>query len=105
MSRGRRVALAIGAVVLLGSGVGYVVWVRPFLALANTGVGYVAKQMCSCIYVGERSFDSCRPDMLVSMDDIQAEVLEAPSGVRAWVPGLGERNAHYRGDLGCALID
>jgi hypothetical protein len=85
--------------------VGYVIWVRPFVALANVGVGFVAKQMCSCIYVGERSFDSCRPDMLASMNDIQAEITDEPVGVRSWVPGIGERHAHYRGELGCTLID
>jgi hypothetical protein len=105
MTRTRKIGLGIVAVVILGCGVGYFAYVRPFLALANVGVGFVAKQMCSCIYVAERTFDSCRPDMFESMDDIQAEVLDEPPGIRAWIPGISERRAHYRGEFGCLLID
>ena len=60
--------------------------------------------MCSCIYVAERSFDSCRPDLMEAMDNIQAESVEGPPGVRAWVVGI-ERSAVYRGEFGCSLID
>jgi len=105
MSTARKIGLGIVALLVVVCGVGYFVWVRPFLALANVGVGFVAKEMCSCIYVAERSFDSCRPDMMESMDEIQAEILDEPPGVRAWVDGLGERRAHYRGEFGCSLID
>lgn len=103
MRRTRKIGLGIVAVILLG--VGYFFLVRPFLAMTNVGVGFVAKQMCSCIYVAERTFDSCRPDMFKSMDDVQAAVLDEPPGVRAWVTAISERRAHYRGEFGCSLID
>jgi len=91
MSTRRRVVLGgVGLFVVAGVLV-YAIWVRPFLAFANVGIGYVAKQMCSCIYVAERSFESCRPDMLESMDDIQAETTEDPPGVRAWVERFRDR--------------
>ena len=105
MSTTRKAVIALVALLVVGGGVGYFVWLRPFLALANVGIGFVAKQMCSCIYAAERSFDSCRPDMMESMDDIQAELMEDPPGVRAFVESFGERHALYRGELGCALID
>jgi hypothetical protein len=105
MTKTRKIALGIVAVIVLSGVVGYFAYGRTFLAMANVGVGFVAKQMCSCIYVAERSFDSCRPDIFEAMDDVQAEVLEEPPGVRAWVPLIGERRAHYRGDFGCHLID
>ena len=103
MTRTRKIGLGIVAVIVLGAG--YFAYVRPFLALANVGVGFVAKQMCSCIYVSERTFDSCRPDMFESMDNLQAEVLDEPPGVLAWLPWISERRAHYRGEFGCHLID
>jgi hypothetical protein len=105
MSTTRKAVLGLVALLVVGGGVGYLVWLRPFLALANVGIGYVAKQMCSCVYVAERSFDSCRPDMMESMDDIRAELTEDPPGVRAFVENFGERRALYHGELGCALID
>lgn len=105
MTRARKIGLGIVAFIVLSSVVGYFVYGRNLLAMANVGVGFVAKQMCSCIYVAERSFDSCRPDIFEAMDDVQAEVLDEPPGVRAWIPWLGERRAHYRGDFGCHLID
>ncbi len=103
MRRTRKIGLGIVAVIVLG--VVYFAFVRPFLAMANVGVGFVAKQMCSCIYVAERTFDSCRPDMFESMNDVQAEVIDEPPGIRAWVTAISERRAHYRGEFGCHLID
>ena len=105
MTRARKIGLGIVAVIVLSSVVGYFAYGRTLLAMANVGVGFVAKQMCSCIYVAERSFDSCRPDMFESMDRVQAAVLDDPPGIRAWIPGISERHAHYRGEFGCHLID
>jgi len=68
------------------------------------GTGFVAKQMCSCMFVGDRSFDACRPDMFREMDRVAAEVLPADDGVRAWVPLLGERTARYVPGEGCTLL-
>ena len=103
MSRGRRIALVILATLgLAGAGV-YGVYVRPLRELADTGAGFLAKQMCSCIYVDKRSFDACRPDMMPAMDPIDAEVLTAPPGVRASVLLTIERLALYDEELGCTL--
>jgi hypothetical protein len=67
--RWRSALLAV--LLLLGAAAGAAWWrIRP---LALVGAGYVAKQMCSCIFVGGRSFESCRPDMLPAMDDVHAE--------------------------------
>lgn len=95
-------AVALGVVLLVVGGI-YLPGIR---ALASTGAGFVAKQMCSCIFVSERSFDSCRPDMMESMDRIRAESVSGAggTGVRAWVPGLFvERFASFESDYGCTL--
>ena len=68
------------------------------------GAGYVAKEVCSCIYVGERDFESCRADVPPVMDAIETEVLSEERAVRAFVPVLGERVARFSDDGGgCTL--
>ena len=68
------------------------------------GAGYVAKEVCSCIYVGERDYESCRLDVPALMDAIDAEVLPDEQAVRAFLTGLGERIARYSDDGGgCTL--
>ena len=76
--------LAIGGAVYLGPRI---------RRLSNIGAGYIAKQMCSCIFVSERTFDSCRQDMPTDMARVQATPLGGGGGVRAWVTGLAERTA------------
>jgi hypothetical protein len=70
-------------------------------AAASVGAGYVAKELCSCIFVGGRSFEACRPDVPESMDRVQAEPL--PDGVRAFVTGLASRVARFEPGFGCTL--
>jgi len=68
---------------------------------SSLGAGYVAKELCSCIFVGGRSLDSCRPDIPATMDRVEAEV--GADRVRAFVPHLGERIARYEPPFGCTL--
>jgi hypothetical protein len=65
------------------------------------GAGYVAKEVCSCVFVGGRSLESCRPDVPASMDRVQVELGE--DRVRAFVPLLGERIARHEPPYGCVL--
>ena len=69
--------------------------------LSTVGAGYVAKELCSCVFVGERSFASCRPDIPPSMERVEAEL--GADRVRAFVPYLAERIARYEPPFGCVL--
>lgn len=69
--------------------------------MALVGAGYVAKEVCSCVFVGGRSLASCRGDVPASMDRVQAEQL--PDGVRAFVTFFAERVASYDPAFGCTL--
>ena len=93
----RRIALGV-VLVLLGAAGFYYVRLRSMAAI---GAGYVAKEVCSCIFVGGRSLDSCRPDVPESMDRVQAELL--PDGVHAFVTGLASRVARFEPGFGCTL--
>ena len=69
--------------------------------LSTIGAGYVAKELCSCVFVGERSLESCRPDIPPSMDRVEAEL--GADRVRAFVPYLAERIARFEPPFGCVL--
>ena len=73
--------LAIAFLVLLL--VAAIVLVPRVVGMAEVGTGYVAKQVCSCLYIAERELDACRADLLPAMDRIQATVLPDGAGVRA----------------------
>jgi hypothetical protein len=93
----RRIALVAALLALGAAGYGYL----HLRGMAHIGTGYVAKELCSCIFVGGRSLESCRPDIPESMDRIRVELLA--DGVRAFVPGLAERVARHESGFGCTL--
>ena len=99
----RRVLIVAAVLVLLGVVVGYVRWFVPTQRAVGIGTGMLAKQLCSCVFVSERSLEDCRADQFESMDPIQVEVLSEPEGIRAFVPLFGERIATWRDGLGCTL--
>jgi hypothetical protein len=68
---------------------------------AGVGAGYVAKEVCSCMFVGGRSLEACRGDVPASMDRVRAEAL--PDGVRGSVPLLASRVARHEPGFGCTL--
>jgi hypothetical protein len=68
---------------------------------ADVGAGYVAKELCSCVFVGERNLASCRPDIPESMDAVETEL--GADRVRAFVPYFAERIARYEPPFGCVL--
>lgn len=95
----RRILLAIVLVLLLAAAF----WLPGFHRQVHMGAGYLAKQMCSCVFVAERSIASCRSDMLPQMDRIELEPLAQGQGIRAFVPVLAERIARFEEGFGCTL--
>ena len=89
----------IGLITLAG-----LLWGPRFLGMAQVGVGYVAKQICSCVYVAGREVGSCRADLMPSMDPIDVQVLRDREGVRAsLLMGAVERTALHHPGSGCTL--
>ena len=68
---------------------------------AEIGAGMVAKQMCSCVFVGGRDAQACRLDLGPEMAAVRSEQLA--DGVHAWVPLLASRTARVREGTGCTL--
>ena len=103
MSRRRKFMLgALTALVLGLALIGYG-WIVQTTHAVDIGAGMLAKQVCSCFYLANRSLEDCRADQMASMDAIDVEILEDEMRVRAWVSGLGERQAFYRQGFGCTL--
>lgn len=93
----RWIAIAVFWVLLVAGALAWE-WMRDRAAI---GAGYVAKEVCSCVFVGGRSLDSCRADVPASMDRVQVDLGE--DRVRAFVPALGERIARHEPPFGCVL--
>jgi hypothetical protein len=92
-------AVGVAVVVVVG------VMLHGMRARANVGAGYVAHQICSCVFVSERSHAACRDDLLPVMAPVESEIVDEPGrhGVRAGVTGLASRVAWHRPELGCML--
>ena len=93
----RWIAIAVFWVLLVAGALAWE-WMRD---RATVGAGYVAKEVCSCVFVGGRSLESCRPDVPAAMDRVEVELGE--DRVRASVTGLVERIARYEPPFGCVL--
>ena len=92
-----RWAIGILWIGLIAGVIGYE-WIR---GQSEVGAGYVAKELCSCIFVGGRDLASCRPDIPPTMDAVEAEV--GADRVRAFVPAFAERIARHEPPFGCVL--
>ncbi len=96
-SRARMIGLlALGA--LLAAAVFARVRLAP---QADVGAGFVAKLMCSCIFVAGRDAAACRLDLRPDLAPVRFEALA--DGVQAWVPLLASRTASHREGTGCTL--
>ena len=93
----RWIAIVALWVVLVAAALGF----EHLRERVSLGAGYVAKEVCSCVFVGGRSLASCRPDVPATMDRIQVEL--GSDRVRAFIPGLGERIARHEPPFGCVL--
>ena len=97
----KRIALAVVALVLIGG-----IWLRVrFHAQADVGAGYMAKLICSCVFVGGRAPEACRSDLPPEMSPVRFAMRQGePPGVLAWVPPLlASRSASFHPGSGCTL--
>ena len=93
----RWIAIAVFWVLLVAGALAWE-WMRD---RGTVGAGYVAKEVCSCVFVGGRTLVSCRADVPVAMDRVDVEL--GADRVRASVAGLVERIARYEPPFGCVL--
>ncbi|MEL7128006.1 MAG: hypothetical protein AAGK23_00525 [Pseudomonadota bacterium] len=80
-------------------------FLKDQVAFADVATAYVAKQACSCRYIGERSLDSCLTDF--TQDVSQLDVTETQTDTRRTITasalGLVTASASYHDGLGCVI--
>lgn len=77
--------------------------------MIDVGAGYLAKNLCSEVFVaGRPNVEQIRADLEAvdaSFSLFRAEVDESEKTAAAWItPGMGRAEARYREGLGCSLI-
>jgi hypothetical protein len=103
VSRARGSLLALAGLLGVALAYGLVAHFLPLREQVGIGAGLLAKQMCSCIYVAQRSPEACRADQRTSLDPIAFELRRDEQRVWAGVRLLGERIAVHRAGFGCTL--
>jgi hypothetical protein len=101
LGRGKRVALGVLLVLLVGGAVAWRVLDVP--SLAFVGSGYAAQQTCACLFISKRTLDSCMTDLeplarkLINVEVGSDEVI-AHSFLH-----LRSATAKYEAGYGCSL--
>jgi len=95
--------IIVGLLVLIvaGAAIAYVM-VRPY---AQIGASYIAKQMCSCVFVAGRSEASCHAEFEPDIDKFSVQVRHSKPGhgsVRTRMLVFSSA-ARYAGGYGCTV--
>jgi hypothetical protein len=72
-------------------------------SFGEASAGYVAKTLCSCIFVAGRDADGCRREDLDGYDYVDTRVDRAARTVEARSLLVGHARAEYLGPRGCTL--
>ncbi|MBL8265496.1 hypothetical protein [Steroidobacter sp.] len=102
--RSKRKWQLVVAVLVLLAGIG--VWSgRDTFATARIGTTYLAKQTCSCLFVAERPFESCRadfdPEAVRSLDVVASSGAVTASALG----GLISSRAVFETGYGCHPVN
>ena len=100
----------IAGLALLAVLVGAGVWLRfldPTLAQARVATGYLAKTVCSCMFVEGQGLEACRADALLDRGEALSRVRIAADArgrrVRASLFPLAFDTASFEEGYGCTL--
>lgn len=81
---------------------------REQLDLARIGTAYVAKQTCSCLYVGGRTPDSCASDYdpdIYRLFSVRIETETATQAVSTQAFSIFRARAVFEPGFGCTLVE
>jgi len=104
MKFARPLVIAVIVLALIGAALWHFV-LREQVAFADIATAYVAKQTCSCRFVGERELDSCLGDFTtdVSMLDVSEAGSPGAETITASALGLISATAVHQPGRGCVL--
>lgn len=95
-----RLIAAIAALVLLGAGGAYG---YRLAGQADVAAAAIAKVTCSCVFVDNRSLDSCRADDPPGFEGVVVDIDETAKTATGRLLGFVARRATYTPLYGCAL--
>lgn len=100
LGRGKRAALVVAALMLIGAVVAF--RALRLGELARIGAGYVAQQTCACRFIAGRSAQSCVSDLEPLAKKI-VHVREGADEITASTLGIAHATARYERGFGCSL--
>lgn len=95
-----RWAAAVVGLILVAGLIGGYVAARPY---GVTGTTYLAKQLCSCVFLTGRSDASCQAEFKPDIDKFQVRIDHAESRVSARLL-LFSSEAAYESRTGCRIV-
>jgi hypothetical protein len=102
--------IGVAAIGIVAALAGAFVWLRvvePLFAQARVATGYMAKTVCSCMFVEEHGFEGCRADALLDRGEALSRAAVTADTkkkrVRASVFPLSSATATYEAGFGCTL--
>ena len=109
-----KVLLILVAAFIVIAGAVWQFWLKGQLEFAKVATAYGAKQVCSCVFVAERDFDSCLGDFTEDVSQVSfavssSEIVENGAArnddtVTAQVlGGIIKNRARFERGLGCTL--
>jgi hypothetical protein len=93
-------ATTVGLIMLAGCAAGAVVAYNAWLE-ARIGAGFAAKQICSCLFVADREYDSCLTDLPPQLQGADFTFIDRSVIVNAY--GLAHARADLKPGYGCSL--
>lgn len=96
-----KVAILAG-IIILGAAIAAFVTLRPVISEGQVASAYVAKQVCSCLFVGERPLESCKGDFTEDISALTIAVEGETVTTSALFNMIGSSASHEEG-LGCTL--
>lgn len=98
-----KVLLITLAVLLVIAGLGWQFWLKEQVAFAKVASAYGAKQVCSCLHVGERPMESCMDDFTVDISAVSISD-DGATTTASVLGGLVKAEASFTPGLGCTLV-
>jgi len=96
----RRILIGVTALLLLGLVAAYA-YARSQIPRAELAVGYGARVVCGCRFIGNRSLEDCKKDFEPGMELIRLSEDPAKKSVTASIPLLASRTTAFDPLLGC----
>ena len=103
---GKRILAAIGAIAVLGGATGVTAAYRSVAPYGQIGNRYLAKQICSCVFVTGRTEGSCRKEFEPDIRQFTVSISHGPRGASGEVRtrlAVFEGRATFDPRYGCAI--